>query len=136
MTSIVLKEYGKISSIPADEGSNWTYEPDLPKKLREEDFDLQKELENNSNLVIEKFSDGLRVKAGRSAGIAQFSDFSISVEPRFVSPENFGGHGIQVADIDNDGWLDVYVTHIFDPKQNRPDFYFVIWVVALSVLKR
>ena len=45
MTSIELKEYGKISSREADQNSkSWTYEPDLPKKLYEEDFDLQKEI--------------------------------------------------------------------------------------------
>lgn len=43
----------------------------------------------------------------------------------FVSLENFGGHGVQVADINGDGWLDVYVTHIFDPAEDRPDLLFV-----------
>jgi hypothetical protein len=33
----------------------------------------------------------------------------------FESLEDLGGHGVQVADVDGDGWLDVYVTHIFDP---------------------
>jgi hypothetical protein len=42
----------------------------------------------------------------------------------FLSIQGYGGHGIQVADIDGDGLLDVYVTHIFDPKQNRPDLLF------------
>ena len=42
----------------------------------------------------------------------------------FLSLESYGGHGIQVADVDNDGLLDVYVTHIFDPKQDRPDLLF------------
>jgi hypothetical protein len=42
----------------------------------------------------------------------------------FLSLQGFGGHGIQVADVDSDGLLDVYVTHIFDPKQNRPDLLF------------
>lgn len=43
----------------------------------------------------------------------------------FTSLESFGGHGIQVADVDGDGWLDIYVTHIFDPAQNRPDLLFI-----------
>lgn len=42
----------------------------------------------------------------------------------FVSLADLGGHGIQVADVDGDGWLDVYVTHIFDPMQNRPNLLF------------
>ena len=49
---------------------------------------------------------------------------NVTVESGFVSLLDFGGHGIQVADIDGDGLLDVYVTHIFDPKQNRPDLLF------------
>jgi len=47
-----------------------------------------------------------------------------TAESGFVSLQDLGGHGIQVADIDGDGLLDVYVTHIFDPKQNRPDLLF------------
>jgi hypothetical protein len=47
-----------------------------------------------------------------------------TAESGFLSIEGYGGHGIQVADIDGDGLLDVYVTHIFDPHQNRPDLLF------------
>ncbi len=47
-----------------------------------------------------------------------------TAESSFLSIQGYGGHGIQVADIDGDGFLDVYVTHIFDPKQNRPDLLF------------
>jgi hypothetical protein len=47
-----------------------------------------------------------------------------TAESGFLSIEGYGGHGIQVADVDSDGLLDVYVTHIFDPKQNRPDLLF------------
>lgn len=47
-----------------------------------------------------------------------------TAESGFLSIEGYGGHGIQIADIDGDGLLDVYVTHIFDPKQNRPDLLF------------
>jgi len=43
----------------------------------------------------------------------------------FFSLPNFGGHGVQVVDVDGDGWLDVYVTHIADETQNRPDLLFV-----------
>lgn len=92
MTSIALKEYGRISSRKKDKDSeSWTYEPDLPEKLEEKDIELQEQLENDSNLIIEEFPDGLRVKASSEAGIAQFSDFSISVKPRFVSPEKLAG---------------------------------------------
>ena len=42
MTSIELKEYGKISSRKADQNSeSCTYEADLPKKLYEEDLELK-----------------------------------------------------------------------------------------------
>ncbi len=43
----------------------------------------------------------------------------------FKSLETFGGHGIQVVDVDRDGWLDIYVTHIFDPMEDRPDLLFI-----------
>lgn len=49
---------------------------------------------------------------------------NVTAESGFVSLADLGGHGVQVADIDGDGLLDVYVTHIFDPKQNRPDLLF------------
>ena len=49
---------------------------------------------------------------------------NVTAESGFLSIQGYGGHGIQVADIDGDGLLDVYVTHIFDPKQNRPDLLF------------
>ncbi len=56
------------------------------------------------------------------AGGVTFTNATVSAG--FVSLQDFGGHGIQVADMDGDGLLDVYVTHIFDPKQDRPDFLF------------
>jgi hypothetical protein len=43
----------------------------------------------------------------------------------FRSLSNLGGHGIQVADIDGDGWLDVYVTNIYSDQEDRPDLLFV-----------
>jgi len=55
---------------------------------------------------------------------AALSFTNATVESGFTSLLDLGGHGIQVADIDGDGLLDVYVTHIFDPKQNRPDLLF------------
>jgi hypothetical protein len=62
------------------------------------------------------------VASTSSAQELQFQDATSS--SGFLSIEGYGGHGIQVADIDSDGLLDVYVTHIFDPKQNRPDLLF------------
>lgn len=47
-----------------------------------------------------------------------------TAESGFLSIQGYGGHGIQVADVDGDGLLDVYVTHIFDPMQDRPDLLF------------
>ena len=92
MTSIALEEYAQISSRMKDkDNKSWTYEPDLPTKLEEKDIELQEQLENESKLIIEEFDDGLRVRATSQAGIAQFSDFSISVKPRFVSPEKLAG---------------------------------------------
>ena len=49
---------------------------------------------------------------------------NVTSESGFRSSPDLGGHGIQVADVNGDGWLDVYVTHIFDSKQNRPDLLF------------
>jgi hypothetical protein len=49
---------------------------------------------------------------------------NLTAESGFLSIQGYGGHGVQVADVDRDGLLDVYVTHIFDPKQNRPDLLF------------
>jgi hypothetical protein len=43
----------------------------------------------------------------------------------FTSLANFGGHGVQVADVDGDGWLDVYVTNIYNDQEDRPDLLFV-----------
>ena len=92
MTSIELKEYEQISSRKKDkDNKSWTYVSNLPEKLEEKDIELREQLKNKSELIIEDFPDGLRVKATSQAGIAQFSDFSISVKPRFVSPEKLAG---------------------------------------------
>ena len=64
------------------------------------------------------------VAVGQTPPSAGVGFTNVTGESGFVSLRDFGGHGIQVADIDGDGLLDVYVTHIFDPKQNRPDLLF------------
>jgi hypothetical protein len=43
----------------------------------------------------------------------------------FHSLDTFGGHGIQVTDVNGDGWLDVYVTNIAAPLEDRRDLLFV-----------
>jgi hypothetical protein len=43
----------------------------------------------------------------------------------FASLPNLGGHGIQVVDVDGDGWLDVYVTNINSALEDRPDLLFL-----------
>ncbi len=43
----------------------------------------------------------------------------------FTSLPDVGGHGIQVADVDGDGWLDIYVTNIYNDQQDRRDLLFV-----------
>ncbi len=60
-----------------------------------------------------------------AANAAEIRFTNVTEASGFKSLETFGGHGIQVADVDGDGWLDVYVTHIFDPTQDRPDLLFV-----------
>ncbi len=65
---------------------------------------------------------GLLVAASQGSAAPRFRN--ATAESGFVSITGYGGHGIQVADIDGDGLLDVYVTHIFDRKQDRPDLLF------------
>jgi hypothetical protein len=43
----------------------------------------------------------------------------------FVSLPTRGGHGIQVVDVDRDGWLDIYVTNIYNELEDRPDLLFL-----------
>ena len=92
MTSIVLKEYGKISSRKADQNSkSWTYEPDLPKKLYEEDSDLQKELVK-SNLIIEDLGDvlnGMRNIAYKISEMDVPEDLRVKDSPIFDSLNAF-----------------------------------------------
>ncbi len=64
------------------------------------------------------------------AGAAFGQDDSIRFENAteasgFVSLSNRGGHGIQVADVDGDGWLDIYVTNIYNDLEDRPDLLFL-----------
>ena len=50
---------------------------------------------------------------------------NVTASARFLSLRNSGGHGVQWADATGDGRPDIYVTHIFDPSENRPDLFFV-----------
>jgi hypothetical protein len=43
----------------------------------------------------------------------------------FQSLPDVGGHGIQVVDVDGDGWLDIYVTNIYNDQQDRRDLLFI-----------
>jgi hypothetical protein len=62
------------------------------------------------------------LRAGQSA---KFDFTNITRSAGFTSLRNFGGHGVQAADANGDGLVDVYVTHIVDRKENRPDLFFV-----------
>ena len=113
MALIQLFEYEQISSRPIDkekyenwESSDklgpepkWRFDSDLPKELDEKDIQLQQDLKGigkeddkkaGAKLIIDDDfrGVGLRVRATKFIGVAQFSNFSISVKPRFVKPEN------------------------------------------------
>jgi hypothetical protein len=75
--------------------------------------------------VTERVLTLLILLAAASAASQSTATFTNqTAESGFLSLELYGGHGIQVADIDGDGLLDIYVTHIFDPHENRPDLLF------------
>jgi hypothetical protein len=50
---------------------------------------------------------------------------NVTASARFLSLRNSGGHGVQWADVNADGWPDIYVTHIFAPNEDRPDLLFI-----------
>ncbi len=50
---------------------------------------------------------------------------NVTASSRFLSVRDFGGHGVQWAEATGDGEVDVYVTNIFAPNENRPDLFFV-----------
>jgi hypothetical protein len=62
------------------------------------------------------------VEAQSSAG---FRFANITNQAGFVSLRNFGGHGVQAADVTGDGFDDIYVTNIADPKVDRRELFFV-----------
>jgi len=73
---------------------------------------------------------GLVVAFALGCGNSAFSDgpfrfTNITGSSRFFSLRNGGGHGVQAADATGDGRIDLYVTNIFAPRQNRPDLFFV-----------
>ena len=60
------------------------------------------------------------------AGQAATFDFTnITNSAGFTSLRNFGGHGVQAADANGDGLVDIYATNIADPQQDRRDLFFV-----------
>lgn len=61
--------------------------------------------------------------SGRAGQGFRFSDVTGST--RFFSFPTRGGHGIQCADATGDGWVDLYVTNIFEPTGNRRELFFV-----------
>jgi hypothetical protein len=63
------------------------------------------------------------VSVATSAERFRFTNTTAS--SKFHSLRNHGGHGVQCADANGDGWDDIYVTNIFSPNENRPDLYFV-----------
>ena len=117
MTQVQLFEYDRISSRPEDKEDylewerkgkpsksepKWRFDPDLPKNLDEKDRQQQQELKGivkeaderqGARLEIEDDfkGGGLRVTAKKYVGKAQFTNFSISVRPKFLNPENFAG---------------------------------------------
>ena len=56
---------------------------------------------------------------------AKFKFGNITNQSGFVSLRNFGGHGVQAADTNGDGLPELYVTNIADPKEDRPELFFV-----------
>lgn len=63
--------------------------------------------------------------AGTSFSDGPFRFTNVTASSRFFSLRNGGGHGVQAADATGDGEIDLYVTNIFAPRQNRPDLFFV-----------
>ena len=67
---------------------------------------------------------GMEARSALAQG-GPFRFTNVTASSRFISLRNSGGHGVQWADATGDGRPDVYVTHIFDPSENRPDLFFV-----------
>jgi len=56
-------------------------------------------------------------------GPFRFTD--VTASSRFLSLRDYGGHGAQWAEATGDGKVDLYVTNIYAPNENRPDLFFV-----------
>jgi hypothetical protein len=65
------------------------------------------------------------VCASMAAPAERFRFTNVTASSKFHSLRSLGGHGVQCADANGDGWDDIYVTNIFDPLGNRPDLFFV-----------
>ena len=62
---------------------------------------------------------------GRVSAAQTFRFIDATASSRFFTLRDQGGHGVQCSDATGDGWVDIYVTNIFDPSENRPDLFFV-----------
>jgi len=56
---------------------------------------------------------------------SRFKFANVTNQVGFTSLRNYGGHGVQAADATGDGFADIYVTNIADPKQDRRELFFV-----------
>ena len=63
--------------------------------------------------------------SGPVAATERFRFTNATASSRFFTLGTQGGHGIQCADATGDDWVDLYVTNIFNPGENRPDLFFV-----------
>ena len=86
---------------------------DIVNRNQTEVFDL-KQLQNDPKTLALKGSD----KLYENDGTGHFKDVSLAAG---IMPEMAFGLNPEVLDINNDGWLDIYVNNDF----NRPDFVYI-----------
>jgi hypothetical protein len=59
------------------------------------------------------------------SGAQRFRFTDATSSARFFTLPTQGGHGVQCADATGDGWVDIYVTNIFNAGENRRELFFV-----------